>query len=57
MDDRVHKIVFVLTDAVWMLETAEKWHLSNLNHTSKNFCPMMVLTIGHKKIAPGGPHV
>ena len=48
MDDRVHKIVFVLTDAVWMLETAEKWHLSNLNHTSKNFCPMMVLTIGHK---------
>ena len=38
----------ILTDAVRKLETAEKWHLSNLSHTPKYFCPMMVLTIGHK---------
>ena len=41
-----------LTDTVGMTGTAEKWHLSN---TPQNFCPMMVLTIGHKmgqKICP-----
>ena len=38
-----------LTDTVRMTGTAEKWHLSNLSNTPQNFCPMMVLTIGHKK--------
>ena len=38
----------LLTDAVCKFGTAEKWHLSNLSNTSQNFCPMMVLTIGHK---------
>ena len=38
-----------LTDTVRKIGTAEKWHLSNLNNTHQNFCPMMVLTIGHKK--------
>ena len=49
-----------LTEAVWINETAEKCHLSNLSNTPQNFCPMMILTIGHKMgqkncpwVAPG----
>ena len=38
-----------LTDTVGMTGTAEKWHLSNLSNPPQNFCPMMVLTIGHNK--------
>ena len=44
-----------LTEAVCKAETVKKWHLSNLSNTPKIFCPMMVLTIGHKmgqKICP-----
>ena len=37
-----------LTDVVRKFGTAEKCHLSNLSNTPQNFCPMMVLTIGHK---------
>ena len=38
-----------LTDTVGMTGTAEKWHLSNLSNTPQNFCPKMVLAIGHNK--------
>ena len=56
-------LIFVvkwLTDTVRKVETAEKCHLSNLSNTPQNFCPMMILTIGHKMgqkncpwVAPG----
>ena len=41
-------IIIGLTDIVRKVGTAEKCHLSNLSNTPQNFCPMMVLTIGHK---------
>ena len=39
-----------LTEAVWLNETVEKYHLNNLCNTPQNFCPMMV-----ERFAPEGP--